>query len=260
MPLSGKSIFITGGTGGIGTPLVKLLQQAGASVHVYTRQQDGDLIDNLNLISNKLAEIAPDILINMAGANAFDFAENQDYQALIDLNLMVPMRLTQAVLPAMKARGNGQIVNIGSMTGLIPLPFATGYVAAKAGLKGFNDALRRELQGTGIAVTNVVPRAVRTAANSGLGAEYNERTGVHYDDPDAVAAAIFNAITKQQTEVRLGWPERLFAFINANLPFLIDSGMEKNRKVGEQLLTKQHHNKEPKNESNTPIARQRAAS
>lgn len=236
MQLEGKTVFITGGTGGIGTPLVKLLRGAGAQVIVHDRSRDGDLAANIDGVCLRLKEMKPDILINMAGFNDFNYAEDQDYEALIRLNLLVPMRLCQAVLPAMKARGSGHIVNIGSMTALIPLPHLTGYVAAKAGLKAFTHSLSRELAGTSIAVTHVVPRAVRTGMNTGTRAEINTRTGVTHDDPADVARRIFNAILTRRKEIRIGWPERLFAFINAVQPAIIDSGLKKNRRIGEEIL------------------------
>lgn len=234
--LSGKTVYITGGTGGIGTPLVQHLKNAGASVIVYDIEKDGDLVGNLDQTCAYLKTNTPDILINMAGYNVFDYCEEQDLEAIIALNMMVPVRLSQAVLPGMKARNSGQIVNMGSMTGLIPLPHLTGYVTAKAGLKGFSDCLRRELGGINITVTHIVPRAVRTAMNTGTRAEINERTGVHHDDPVDVAARIFQAVIKQEREVRFGWPERFFAFLNANCPRVIDQGLQKNRKIGEEIL------------------------
>ncbi|MFN3828315.1 MAG: SDR family NAD(P)-dependent oxidoreductase [Micavibrio sp.] len=238
MQLEGKQIFITGGTGGIGIPLVQMLREVGANVTVYDRGTDGDLVNNLEKVATKLSLQTPDILINMAGFNDFNYAEDQDYQSIVTLNMLVPMRLCQAVLPDMRRRGHGQIVNIGSMTALIPLPHLTGYVAAKAGLKGFTDSLRRELGGTNINVLHVVPRAVRTSMNTGKRAEINERTGVHHDSPEAVAHHIFEAILNNSREVRIGWPERFFAFIHANFPRVIDRGLQRNRIVGEEILGK----------------------
>ena len=66
MQLKGKRIYITGGTGGIGTPLVSLLRQSGAEVTVYDIQKDGDLVANLDKTCAALSLNAPDILINMA--------------------------------------------------------------------------------------------------------------------------------------------------------------------------------------------------
>lgn len=236
MQLNGKTVYITGGTGGIGTPLVQMLRDAGATVTVYDIEKDGDLVANVDKICDTLAQNTPDILINMAGYNVFDYCENQNLDAIVALNMMVPVRLSQAVLRGMKARETGHIVNIGSMTALIPLPHLTGYVASKAGLKGFSDSLRRELAGTAIAVTYIVPRAVKTAMNSGTKAEINKRTKVNYDDPQKIARRIFTAIVNREKEVRIGWPERLFAFINALCPSIIDQGLEKNRKLGEEVL------------------------
>ncbi len=236
MQLDGKTIFITGGTGGIGKPLVDLLHAAGASVRSYDIQKEGDLVQNIDKICDELSKKTPDILINMAGYNVLDYCENQDIESVVALNMMVPIRLTQAVLPGMKRKNKGQIINMGSMTALIPLPHLTGYVAAKAGLKGFHDSLRRELGGTGISMTHIIPRAVKTGMNSGVKADVNERTKVSYDDPADVAQRIFHAILKKEREVRIGWPERLFAMINALCPSIIDLGLQKNRRIGEDAL------------------------
>lgn len=253
MSLKGKAVYITGGTGGIGTPLVKHLQDAGAKVIAYDIDKDGDLIANLDNVCAYLQENTPDILINMAGYNVLDYCENQSLHAIVDLNMMVPMRLTQAILPGMKKRGDGQIVNMGSMTALIPLPHLTGYVAAKAGLKGFNDALRRELGGTNIKLTHIAPRAVKTPMNSGVKAEVNARTKVQYDEPGDVARWIFEAILAQKPDVRFGWPERLFAFIHANFPSIIDQGLQKNRMIGEDALNKHHQIQKEKTDEKTTL-------
>lgn len=261
MPLKGKTVYITGGTGGIGIPLVQLLEQAGAFVTAHDFAKEGDLVLGCDKICAQLRSDTPDILINMAGYNVLDYFENQDLQAIVDLNMMVPMRLTQAVLPAMKTRGHGQIINMGSMTALIPLPHLTGYVAAKAGLKGFNDSLRRELGGTNIKLSYISPRAVKTPMNSGIKAEVNELTNVNYDAPQDVAQRIFKAIINQKADTRMGFSERFFAFMHANFPFVIDKGLQKNREIGEQALDKYSASKhtdmkqETTNEKTTSIHR-----
>ncbi len=254
MQLKGKTVYITGGNGGIGSPLVDRLRSVGAHVTVHDINRDGDLVQTIDQICAYLAANTPDILINMAGYNVFDYCENQNLTAIVNLNMMVPMRLSQAVLPNMKKRGSGHIVNIGSMTALIPLPHLTGYVSAKAGLKGFSDSLRRELSGTDIAVTYIVPRAVKTGMNTGVRAEINDRTKVTYDDPRRVAMRIFRAIERREKEVRIGWPERLFALINAIFPRVIDNGLQKNRIIGEEILN-QNLSKEPYHEKTISFIR-----
>lgn len=253
MRLEGKNVFITGGTGGIGKPLVRLMQDAGARVTVYDRKTQGDLSDRLDAACAALSLEAPDILINLAGYNDFSHCEHQAAEEVIRINLTVPVRLTQAVLPAMRKRGSGQIVNIGSMTALIPLPHLTCYVAAKAGLRGFSDALRREVDGTGIGITHVTPRAVSTDANKGLKKTLNERTGVNHDSAEKVALRILRAIERDEMDVRIGWPERFFAFLNALFPRLIDRGLRRNRDIGEEILRQNSSLPAAKTERNTAM-------
>lgn len=236
MSLKGKTAFVTGATGGIGDPLCRELEARQVHVVRYNRKEHGDLITNLDVACRTLQELEPDILINLAGMNSFTAAEDQDYELIIQLNLTVPMRLCQAILPTMKRRGNGQLVTVGSMTGLIPLPHLTGYVAAKAGLKAFSDALRRELRGSGVSVTHLAPRAVKTAMNQGVADAVNQRTKTNYDQPEQVAQRMVAAIENQEAEVRFGLPERLFATLNFLAPALIDKGLASHAEIGRQEL------------------------
>lgn len=243
MQLKGKKIYITGGTGGIGVPLVQRLQAAGAVVEVHDRHAYGDLSGDISVLCAKLCTRPPDILINLAGYNVFAHCEDQDIEDIIRVNLTAPMLLTQAVLPGMKLRSSGKIVNVGSMTALIPLPHLTGYVAAKAGLKGFSDSLRREVSGTGITVTHITPRAVKTSANKGLKDLLNKETGVRYDSPEYIADKIVRAIENDTHDLRIGWPERFFAVLNTLFPKIVDGGLQKNRDIGEKILNQQkNHN------------------
>ena len=252
-------MFITGGTGGIGRPLVRLLQKSRAVVDIYDQQTHGDLLANLDSVCSALACNPPEILINMAGYNSFARCEDQDVKALLDINLTAPIRITQAVLPRMKKQGAGHIVNMGSMVGLIPLPHMTVYAASKAGLKAFSDALRREVAGTGVAVTVISPRAVKTAANHGLLALLNSKTNTQEDDPDLVAARILKAIIKKENDVRIGWPERLYAVLNVLRPAMIDAGLHKNRLIGETIISAYKNQKENNHETNLSSIRSAAS-
>ncbi|MEC8010768.1 MAG: SDR family NAD(P)-dependent oxidoreductase [Pseudomonadota bacterium] len=237
MHIAGKKITLTGATGGIGKALLSLLGSA-ADIQLIKRDTHGDLVDNLETICLQIQAFDPDIIIHLAGFNEFALSEDQHYNRLIDVNLRIPMEITQRLLPQLKRKKQAQIVFIGSMMGLIPMPYYTGYVAAKAGLKGYADSLRRELRATQITITHVVPRAVDTSMNTAQSREVHSQTGVKHDTPEAVAQIILNAIEHKKREVRIGFPERLFAIIQSLFPRLIDSGLSKNNRVSEQVLEK----------------------
>ena len=141
------------------------------------------------------------------------------------VNLIAPAMLTQAVLPAMIARGHGRIVNIGSMLGTIPFAHFAAYSSTKAGLKGLSDALRRELAGTGVEVTHISPRAVRTKTLAPAILDFAAATGMRMDHPEKVAGRIVEAIVDGAREVRIGMPERLFALVNSLAPRLADRAL-----------------------------------
>lgn len=248
MRLDEKHVVITGGRGGIGRPLAALMQQAGAQVTTTGRNAHGaggyiraDLAapDGLNRLCDALAQDVPDVLVNLAGINEFCAFAEQDaarIEAMIRLNLLAPMMLARAVLPGMLARKSGQIVNIGSVIGAIGLPHFAAYAASKSGLRGFSEALRRELDGSGVHVTHIAPRAVKTAMNAGRVSELNARTGAAEDEPEKVAKRIFRAVEADETNVTIGFPERFFAKVNALFPGLVDGGLAKNRRIGDELL------------------------
>src|SRR5581483_5969305 len=125
-------------------------------------------------------------------------------------------------LPAMKRRGAGQIVNVGSILGSIGLAYFATYSSSKAGLRLFSEAMRRELAGTGIVVTYVAPRAARTSLITQKLAQYADLTGMAIDEPDEVARRIVDAIAHDKTDVYLGTAERIFVKLNGAVPRLVD--------------------------------------
>ncbi len=126
----------------------------------------------------------------------------------------------------MRARGAGQIVNIGSVLGSIPYPWFAAYSSSKAGLAALSQALRRELAGTGVAVTHVNPRAARTAFNSGEVDRFLKLAGMKADEPEWVAQRIVGAIAARRPHLSIGVMERVFAALNALAPAMIDNGLK----------------------------------
>jgi short-subunit dehydrogenase len=111
--------------------------------------------------------------------------------------------------------------------GAIAYPGHTVYSATKFALRGFSEALRRELTGTSVRVHYLAPRATRTRFNSSEVESLNERFGIAMDPPERVAAALLDLLERDRIEAVLGWPERFFARLNALLPRLVDRALAK---------------------------------
>ena len=192
--------------------------------------------DRQKIVEETLREFGGvDMLINAAGINPFGVFAKQDpglIQRTIEINTLAPMLLARAVLPSMLEQNSGQIVNIGSTFGSIGFAWFSAYSASKYALRGFSQALRRELADSGVSVTYIAPRAVKTAINSQEVYEMAEAVKMNMDEPDAVAKQIVKSIRKGEKERHLGFPESLFVRINAILPGLVDRAVrQQNRKA-----------------------------
>ena len=157
------------------------------------------------------------VLVNLAGANRFGLLERQDQneiRALLETNLDRPVTLTRQLLPHLLGLPAAMVVNVGSTFGAIGYPGYALYCASKFGLRGFSEALARELADGPVRVVYVAPRAVRTAMNSAAATALNAELGNREDAPEQVAHAIVKAMTRQARRTGLGWPEQLFARIN----------------------------------------------
>jgi short-subunit dehydrogenase len=123
-----------------------------------------------------------------------------------------------------------QIVFVGSALGRIGLPGFSVYGASKAGLHGFAEALRRELNGTPVRVQILGPRSTRTGFNDAAVEAYNRATGTAMDRPEAVAAALLQLIESEAAERFLGFPERLAVRLNGVLGAWLDGSFAKHRR------------------------------
>ena len=146
---------------------------------------------------------------------------------LIGVNVTATLQLTHLLLPLLREQPRALLVNLGSTFGSIGYPGFATYCASKFALRGFSDALRRELADTHIKVLYVAPRATRTAMNSVEVVAMNDALKVSMDDPQAVAAQIVQAIMAEREELYLGWPEKLFVRLNSLLPRLVDQALRK---------------------------------
>jgi len=251
MKLKGKKIAITGGAGGIGSRVAELAAARGATPIIIDRvpaqnnkwqtiQGDLSTLEEISAIALQFTREQPDILVNLAGIQYFGMLEAQSPQQIalmVQVNLIAPVLLAQALLPAMRKRGSGQIVNIGSIFGSIPFAHFVTYSSAKAGIKAFSEGLRREVADSGITVTHIAPRAVKTPLNNEKILKLAARTKMAMDTPELVAARMIEAIEKDAKDVYIGFPESLFVRVNALLPRMVDGALAKNDRIAREILT-----------------------
>lgn len=263
MQLKNRRIVLTGGSGGIGSEVAKLLAAKGARVVVAGRRVEplaalqkeifaaagechyvvADLTTHTGRqgLVTRASELLGgiDILINNAGLSSYALFSEESPEAIENLyqtNLIAPVLLTRLVLPQLLAQGHGHIVNVGSIFGSIGFACFVNYSSSKFALRGFSEALRRELEQDGITVTYVAPRAVRTAINSPAAYRMAEAVKMKMDEPAVVAAQIVAAIEEERKEVYLGWPEKLFVRINGLLPRLVDGGLRAQNRIMRGIL------------------------
>lgn len=160
-----RTILVTGGSRGIGNSIAELLRADDSNEVIAPSRGELDLLDPQS-ISRFLAG-APDFdgLVNAAGINIIGRLETLDdatIDSMYSTNLLAPLKLIQGVVPGMRRRGGGRIVNFGSIWGVRSKEFRTLYSMTKFGLVGVTRALARELGPDHILVNTVAPGYVLT--------------------------------------------------------------------------------------------------
>jgi short-subunit dehydrogenase len=260
MKLKRQRVILTGAAGGLGSILSGLIVKAGAEIalidsnaetlHELAAEMDGshavpgDLSTpggcNEAIREAMQALGGVDVLINLAGIMSFCTYEDEDIerlQLLMQVNLNAPMLLSRVVLPEMLKQNKGQIVNVGSMFGSLGFACFTAYSASKFGLRGFSQALRREVADTPITVTYVSPRAVKTPINTGPIVQMGAATGMNMDEPGMIAGKIFKAIEADKKEAYFGYPEAIFARLNGVLPGIVDKATRVQNRIARTFAT-----------------------
>ncbi|WP_367253690.1 SDR family oxidoreductase [Pseudomonas sp. stari2] len=250
MQLHETRVVLTGASGGIGLAIADALCAAGAQVLAVARHQAvlQPLLErypqnlcwvaaDLTFLSDRRKVLAAaeaigglNLLINAAGINHFAMLEQLDdseINAMLAVNISAPICLTRLLLPLLKQADSAMVVNVGSTYGSIGYPGYASYCATKFALRGFSEALRRELADTRVGVLYVAPRATRTSMNSLAAQALNDALNASVDDPQTVAAAVVHAIVGDRRDLYLGWPERFFVRLNSLLPILVDRGLRK---------------------------------
>ncbi len=177
-PSSRRTALVTGASSGIGAAVAAALVERGYRVFGTSRDPEAvtapvpgveylalDLTDHESVEACAKAAGEVDVLVNNAGESQNGPIEELPMDAVervFQLNVFGAVRLTQLVLPGMRARGYGRVVMVGSMLASFPLAYRSSYVASKAAVKGFAYAARGEVSRFGVGVTTVEPGSINT--------------------------------------------------------------------------------------------------
>jgi 3-hydroxy acid dehydrogenase / malonic semialdehyde reductase len=211
--LEGKRAIVTGASSGIGAATAAALTGAGARVAAGSRSAgDLDVTDPAScerFVARAVEELGGlDILVNNAGLargrDPFWDSSDEDEREVIETNVLGLMRMTRICLPHLVEGEGGHIVNLGSVAGIWSYASGSSYVASKFAVHGYTRALRDDLQGKPVRVTNVAPGLVETNFSNVRFKGDEEKAGAVYSNvalggpmrPEDISDCIMFALTR----------------------------------------------------------------
>ena len=233
--LSGRVAIVTGCSRGIGVALAQGLARRGVHLSISARSADdlervradlerlgvhaiataGDITDETHraeLIDRTRTELGPiDILVNNAGiedVRHFERTAPESLERVVEVNLVAPMLMTRAVVPAMLERRDGHVVNIASAAGKLGPPYMASYSASKHGLVGFTHSLRWEYARSGVGFSVICPAFVTDVGMYARWEEQGVRSGrlAGTCTPAQVVTATLRCIERDRPEVTINTP------------------------------------------------------
>lgn len=254
MEIKGKVVLITGASSGFGMDAARLFAYEGCSVVLAARRidrlqelaasiqaQGGEAFavpvdvanrEEIEIMVDTVLDLYGqiDILFNNAGFGRLAWLENmsaeRDIEMQIAVNLLGVIQVSHAVLPTMLKQRSGHIINMSSVAGWIAPPTYTVYSASKYGVRGFTDALRREVQPFGVQVSGIYPGPAQT--------EFGQHTGDHPMRKSALRR-YFRSMTSEEVAERvvelaqhprraviLPWYYHIAIWADWYMPWLVD--------------------------------------
>ena len=259
MRLEGRTAVITGAAGGIGRAIAVSLARRGCHLALADIDEAGmegteDLVRDHGIggirVTRHRLDVADragvagfpeqvaaqhagvDLLVNNAGVavgGTFEQVSEQDFEWLFEINFWGVVRMTRAFLPALRASGDSRVVNLSSVFGLVAPPEQVAYAASKFAIRGFSEALRHELEGSGVGVTVVHPAGVATSISenaripAGVSAEEVERRRALFRKlltlpPEVAGETIVRGIERRKPRILVGSEARVMSVIARALP------------------------------------------
>jgi len=246
--MSPTCALVTGASSGIGAAFARALRARGERVALAARRRDrlealvGELggpewaaafpvdLTEEGAAKRLRDDVAArghdvDLLVNCAGlgrTGPFDSQRPEAVRAMIALNVRAVVELTHAVLPAMRARGRGRIVNVASNAAFQPVPFLTVYAATKAFVLSFTEGLAEELRGTGVRVQALCPGLTRTefldVSDTHRGLLVSRLPMMSADD---VVRASLDGLERGRVRVVAGWSNRALVAVERFVPSVL---------------------------------------
>ena len=256
MHLAGRTAVVTGAAGGIGRAIAVSLAHRGCNLALADIDDAGmagtvELVRGYGInVSRHCLDVADrvavaafpdviaaehagvDVLVNNAGVavgGTFEQVADEDFEWLFEINFWGVVRMTRAFLPLLRASEDARVVNISSVYGLIGPPEQVAYAASKFAVRGFSEALRHELEGSGIGVSVVHPGGVATSiaekarVPAGVSEEEIARRHARYRKllrlpPEVAGETIVRGIERRQARILVGSDAKTISLISRLLP------------------------------------------
>lgn len=256
MRLEGKTAVVTGAAGGIGRAVAVSLARRRCHLALADVDEEGmsgtaDLVRDSGVrvsrhrldVANRAAVAAfparvtaehagVDVLVNNAGVavgGTFEQVSEENFEWLFEINFWGVVRMTRAFLPLLRASGDARVVNLSSVFGIIAPPEQAAYAASKFAVRGFSEALRHELEGTGVGVTVVHPGGVatriaeRARVPAGVSEEEVARRHAQFRKllrlpPEVAGETIVRGVERRQSRVLVGSDAKLLSLIARIMP------------------------------------------